>query len=81
MPNGKHVNSHTKLAWGPLAAGYGQSVDEWQYFESIPQNEQNEYLSHLIRGGKIMAQEIRASLQLQTELAACDASMGWFGLF
>ena len=74
------MGSHSKLAWGPLAAGYGKSVDEWKYFESIPHREQNDYLSQ-IRGGHIMASEIRLTLLSQTEPEEQINQTGWFGCF
>ena len=80
MTNGKQVGSHSKLAWGPLAAGYGKSVDEWKYFESISRREQNDYLSQL-RGGHIMASEIRSTLLFQTVPEEQKDQAGWFRYF
>ena len=58
---GHMLGTRPHLAWGPLAAGPARSLGEWQDFSRLPEEEQQERLSHL-RGGLVMREDIQRAL-------------------
>ncbi len=79
-PDGRQLGSRPWLAWGTLAAGYGQSLASWMTFEQSPRHVQDDYLKQL-RGGVMMATEIREALHSLNEPTTRSETTGWFGLF
>ena len=41
-PDGRQLGSRPWLAWGTLAAGYGQSLATWMTFEQSPRHVQDD---------------------------------------
>jgi hypothetical protein len=78
--SGLPIGTRTKLAWGLLAAGPGNSLVDWGRFLNCPHEEQYDVLSHL-RGGHSMFSIIQATLQSNRLCLANQQQGSWLGIF